>query len=1465
MQTKIAKYVTNDLNKTYGTHINIDQISITIFGAVKIKKVLIKDHHKNTLIYADAISTNILDVGKLIDGDLLFGTIRLDGLYLNMKTYKGEKDTNLDLFFAAFDSGAPSTKKFLLKAELIYLTKSHFILTDDNRKIPKDVDFSRLNATVSNFQIYGPDVTTAIEKMSFLDHRGLFVRNLTSDFTYTKKNILLQNLDLTTNNSLFIGDIALNYKREDFQFFNDKVEFDINIVQASLATNDIRYFYKEIGKDQYFNLNADIRGTLNNLVARNLKISDNKSSEIIGDVNFRNLFGKDDQHFYMKGNFSKVASSYDKLIKLLPNVLGKKLPTSLKKIGRFNLRGKTEITTTSIDADFYLATALGNIQSKLVMTNIDNIDNAVYRGNIILEEFDIGSFLNKRDLGKVSLNIDVDGKGFKQEYLNTSFSGDIYKIRYNGYNYTKIIVDGRFKDPVFDGKIFINDPNLFLDFDGSMNLGKKDIDYDFHVQVDYANLKNLNFIKKDSIGVFKGDIRLNLSGSNLDNLKGDVYIADVSYQNNKDVYYFESFNVTSSFDHDYLRTITIDSPDIIEGKVVGKFKVKEVSKMLQNALGSLYTNYKPNKISKNQFLRFNFTINNKIVDIINPNIAIGEHTDLRGYVNSDNGEFKLRLNSNEIDAYANNFYNIDLKIDNKNPLYNTYIQLDSINTKQYKFKDFSLINVTANDTLFLRSEFKGGDQAEDYYNINLYHTINKEGNNVVGIKKSELKFKDYLWYLNEKENDQNKVVFDKALKNFDIDEIVMSHENQKLELKGVFKNLKNKDLELNFDNVQLNKILPTVDKFNVDGRLNGSINLKQKDNIYQPTSSIKIDSLDVNKIALGTLNLNIEGDNTLKNYNINMILDNENVESFSAIGNIGIAENNTNLDLDLNLNNFNLGILGALGGDVISNIRGFASGKANIGGEVNNLEVNGRLFVDKAGLGIPYLNTNYDIEDNSIVDITEKKFIIRNAALTDVKYKTEGRLNGTIEHNNFSDWKLDLNVKSDRFLILDTQDSEDAAYYGTAFIDGVATIKGPTEELLIKVAAESKKGTAIKIPINSAEAVGENNYIHFISAAEKLNIKKGIKEDTRKYNGLELEFEFDITPDAEVEIILDRKSGHGMKGRGSGTLSFQINTLGKFNMWGDFQVYEGTYNFRYGGIINKKFEIKKWSSIVWEGDPMRATLNIDAIYKTKANPAVLLENSTVNKKVETDVIIGVKGNLSNPEPSFLIDFPTVTNIAKAELETALEDDDVRQKQALILLATGGFMSIEGANESLITNNVYEKFGDVFSSVFNTEGDKIDVALELVPQDTRPDSQADGTVGVTFSTKINEKISINGKVGVPVGGINDAAVVGDLEILYRVNEDGTMNLRVFNKENDTNYVGEGIGYTQGVGVTYEVDFDTFRELLYKIFKNQKLEKEKKAQEHIQDSELLPDYIKFESKSEKEEEQIKINEEAIPLED
>jgi hypothetical protein len=1467
VQTRLGKYITERLNKDYGTDITVDRVAISAFGSVKLKDVLIRDHHKDTLIFSKRIQTNILSFRQLYNGDLLFGDIRTDGLLFFMKIYKGEKDSNLDRFIRLFDTGKKSSdRKFLLRAKNVYASDSRFLLIDENNDVEKSLDLSGINASIKNLQVHGPDVTMLIRKMSFADHRGLYVKQLATDFTYTKKNILLKQLSIRTEKSTFDGDVALRYVREDFLDFSNKVLFDIKGAKATIATNDIRYFYKEIGKDILFIFSSDITGTLNNFTATNLALTDSNFSEIKGTVNFRNLLGNQDAGFYMKGNFDKVSSQYKDLVALLPNILGKKLPTSLRKLGMFNLRGKVEITMESISSDFYMTSALGNIQSNLAMTNIDNIDNASYNGYIILENFNLGKMLDRTDVGTVTLNVDVDGKGFTEKYLNTSFSGDVYRINYNGYNYSNIVVNGNLSKPVFKGSININDPNLFMDFDGLVNLAKKDMEYDFHAKIDYANLVKLKLMKNDTVSVFKGDIRMQVKGNTLDNMEGNVYITQTSYQNNRDTYIFDDFKVTSAFDENRIRTITINSPDIIHGTIVGQFEFGQVPKMVENSLGSLYANYSPNTVKKGQFMKFDFTVYNKIIEIFYPGISLGQNTVVNGNIDSDNDEFKLNFSSPLITAFDNYFDRINIRIDNKNPLYNAYVEMDSIRTKYYKISDFSLLNVTTNDTLYVRSEFKGGPQAADFYNLNLYHTIDENRNSVVGINKSELKFKDNLWYLNENDAPDNRIIFDKALKHFNIQNIVMSHENQKIALDGKLEGKTNKDLKLTFENVDLSKVTPMVSRFDIQGDLNGGVNIRQNSNVYQPTASLTVDQLQVNGVELGKLAVDVQGDDSFRKFYVNSTIDNKDIESFSAKGELSIQNKETIADLDLRFNRFNLGSLSSLGGDVITNIHGFTSGTTRIEGNLNDPEINGRLFLDDAGLTIPYLNVNYELEKKSIVDVTETSFIVRNAALTDPKYNTFGVLNGRVRHHNFGDWQLDLDIASDRLLALDTEDSEDAAYYGTAFINGNATITGPTSGLFIKVNAKSEYGTQIKIPINDAEVAGTSSYIHFLSQKEKYNIEKGIVEQARDYNGLELEFDFDITPDAEVEVILDRNTGHGIKGKGFGSLLFKINTLGKFNMWGDFQAYEGVYNFKYGGLIDKRFSVKKGGSITWEGDPMRAVLNIEAIYKTTANPAVLLENASFNKKVPVEVVVGIRGNLSSPEPDFTINFPTVSSVLRSEIQYKLDDKDTRQTQALYLLSSGGFLSAEGVSQSDFAGNFFERASGIFSDLFQDEDGKFVVGIDYVSPDKRPGIETDGRFGFTVSTKVSDRITFNGKVGVPVGGINESAIVGDVEVQYRVNEDGTLNLRVFNRENDINYVIQQIGYTQGIGINYEVDFDTFKEFVNRVFKNMKLDREQPGPAEIMpDSDYFPDYIEMNSGEKKKPETEKVNEEAVPTDD
>ncbi|WP_445715678.1 translocation/assembly module TamB domain-containing protein [Flavobacterium sp.] len=1438
----MGRYATNSINKSYGTNISIGKVAITPFGSVKLGDVLVLDHHKDTLFYIKKLNTSILSFKKIYDpGHPYLKDVVLHGMDVRIVNYKNEDYTNLDKFIDAFDDGTPSSGKFRMKANKMTVFNSRFQYIDHNLQTPKMLDFNQLNGKIEDFFIKGANVTTFIDKLSFKDHRGLLVENITSNFTYTKKNILLEQLEMKTALSEMKGRVELKYNRKDFSDFNNKVIFDVQFDKATIASNDLNYFYNEFGKNNVFYVDTHLIGTLNNFTTHNLKLVDKNQSEIIGTANFKNLFGKGNQEFYMKGNFDRITSNYEDLKSILPRILGNNLPSVLAKLGNVNISGAVELTQKFINADVSMLSELGYLEGNLAMQNIDNIDNASYQGNIKLNAFDLGTLLSQNDIGKATLDLDVDGKGFTQKLLNTAIKGKIDKFYYNGYNYQNITVDGSMKMPYYKGYFNSNDPNLKMDFDGTIDLSLKAKNYDFKAQIDYADLYVLNFYKQDSISILKGNIDFKANGNSIDDLAGVLKINNVSYQNSKDSYFFEDFQVNSSFDDEQIRTIEVNSPDIITGKIVGKYKVNQVQKMVENALGSLYANYSPNQLEKGQFLNFDLTIYDKIVEVFIPDVKISENTKAKGIITGDEGKFVFDFTSPNIIVYENTIENVNIEIDNKNPIYNAYITVDSIKNSTYKIADFNLINITLNDTLFVRSEFKGGPKSEDTFDLNLYHTINEEKQSIVGFKKSEINFKDYLWFINEQETEDNKIVFDKKFKDFDFEKLTLSHNDQKIDFFGTMRDSTYKDFKLSFNDVDLNKVTPTLDSLSFGGKINGNITYKQDNKKYEPISNLTIDSLKINQFLLGDLDFEIEGNENFNQFKVNSSLKQDNKEHFFLDGKIDFVGDQSSLDLEAGFDRFNLAPFGSLLGSVLSDVRGNATGRTTIGGSFSEPEIDGRLYLNDAGMRVPYLNVDYAFEKNAIVDLTEHQFSLRKIEVTDTKYNTKGVIDGTIQHEKLGDWELDLHLISDNILALDTKDADDAYYYGTAFMKGKASITGEVNALVIKVAGESEKGTSIKIPVRDEEEIGENSFINFMTVAEyQKSLVENIAKETR-YEGIELDFNFDIDTDTDIEIILNKETGHAMKGKGYGSMQMNINTLGKFEMYGDFQVQEGEYNFKYGGVIDKKFNVEKGGTIRWDGQPMDAVLDLKATYKTFANPAVLVESASFNRKVDTNVTILLNGNLSNPQPDFNIDFPTVSSVLKSEIDYKLQDKDTRQTQAFALLATGSFVTAESTG-----NAAYGSFIEGASSIINGLFADADSNLQLgldYSQGNRLTEISD-RVGVTMNTRINDRISINGKVGVPVGGVTETVIVGNLEVLVQINEDGTLNAHVFNRENDINYVGEGIGYTQGLGITYNVEFNTFKEMMKKIFgSNKKNVDSSKSQDELPDSEFPPEFIDF----------------------
>ncbi|PHR69050.1 MAG: DUF490 domain-containing protein [Lutibacter sp.] len=1413
---------TDYLNETYKTEITVDKVDLSYLGKIQLKDISILDHHQDSMINVKNLSTSIFSYRNIIDNKLEFSNIDLKGVNFIMKTYKGEEDDSFSIFTAKFDdeNQDANPSNFLLTSTSVYLSGADFMIYDENDFGSRAVTFKDITGHVNDFKIQGPNIYGNIKGLKFVENHGVEVENLTTNFTYTQQEMKLLNTTLETETSKVLMNLVF-HRNGSFADFNNKVKFDATIIEADVSLVDLNKFYNEFGKNDVLHFTTNLSGTLNDFIADDLKLNSDLSSVIIGDVHVKNAFNTENG-FSANAKLRNLTSSYNHLKSLLPNILGNTLPSTFKELGRFTITGNTFITPELIDAQVQMNSDLGTTISDLKLTNIDDIDNASYKGHIKIIDFELGKFVKDSLIGKLSLDADIDGKGFTIETVNARIDGKIFKHQYKGYTYQNIDMNGVFENKKFNGKMISNDENIKFKFNGLADLSSDIYNFNFKAQVEYANFNKLNLFIKDSKSIIEGDIDANFKGDSVDNLAGEISFKNASYTNQNDHYFFKDFNINSSFKKD-IRTITINSTDIINGKVKGRFKFNELENLTRNSIGSIYANYHPFPVSSGQYLDFNFKIYNKIVEVFYPEIILGKNTSIRGSINSDDDEFKLTLRSPKIDAYKNIVDNIRLQIDNKNPLFNTQLSVDKISTKYYDISDLNLVNITLNDTLFFRTEFIGGKDKTETYDLGFYHTIDKNKKSVVGINKSNFRYKNTTWIINPDENKKNKVVFDNKFKSFDIQEFDLVSGKQKINLFGSATGRSKKDLNINFENVDLAGITPEIENWNFAGLINGVVKYNQNGRTILPIANIGVEDFFVNETFLGNLNIDMKGKNSVKKFDVNVSVKDDDSQSLLADGTIDLSVKKPKIDMNIDFNKFKLGLLDPIGGENFSNIRGFVYGSTTLKGLLENPDMNGELFLDSSGIAFPYLNVDYDFEGTTVVELRKQTFDIVDLTLHDVTHGTRGALLGTISHKKFSDWRLDLNLETKNLLILDTKESEEL-YYGTGFIEGNATIAGFTDDLTIDVNGKTNDGTYFVIPLSDVKTISNTKLVTFVTAKDEEKFDLSSEVLLEKFKGLSLNFDLQVTKDAVVEMIMDKATGSALKGSGTGDLRIEIDTKGKFNMYGDFVIDNGTYDFKYGGLITKKFKAVKGGTVSWDGSPYTAELDIETIYRVNANPKSILENITTSRDIPVDLIMHFTGELYDSQKEYDIRIPDAGSNINAELDFKINqnnDKNIRIRHFGSLLAFGTFYNensgFDDYGVSLLSETGELLLSQALTSILGGGNDKFKFSVDYKIGDDRSkidNLNTDDQLGVNVATRINEKILINGSVGVPVGS-KQQSVRGEVEVEFLLNDEGTLRSKVFNRQNEIQYTEEEEGYTQGVGLSYQFDFENGKEFLEKI--------------------------------------------------
>ena len=1373
---------------------------------------LIRDHKNDTLIYFNSFYLSPASLGKILSADFNFSSLSLEGVNLNIYKYLKDDQTNLEIFINKISI---ENKENIKKSDLNYLINTiklsnAIIKFKDFNKSNKLIVISDLNFSFKDFEFMENDLKFEIEQLNLKNNYELDLNNLSSFFSYSNKKILFKDSKIELGGSNLNADLEFDFSKiteMSSQEISDSLLFDFNFKNSEIITSDFNSFYNKINKAYVsrWTLSGDVKGTLNEL-SLNKFLLYNEENEINFNSSILNLFSNN-KDYNLTLDFNKIETSSEIVNLIFPQIFGTIIPSSLKSLGRFSLDGVAKINSNQVESDFDLKINQGSIKSSLKISELSKIDNAVYEGSIKGFNFDLSKFINIVGLGRSDFELGITGRGFTTKYLNSSVIGKINNFSYKSNVFENIQIFGQVKDQVFDGNLVSNDNNLNLVFNGLVDFSEDLIDFDFNTIINNADLYNLGF---DQSATLSGEVIVKLRGSNMKDLIGDLTIKNGKYLNEERNVDFDNFYAQLR-NNEGKRIINISSDDIINGILIGEFDFYNLKSSLLNSFGNHYSNFKPNKLTKTQNISFSLNLKPKLFNLLNSGLLVDENTFIKGLFEED-GSYQLSLESSKIEYNDIYLENIELSANNKEG----YINISDLKSKLINGKSFNLNSNFLNDTLFIASTYNS--LAEDINNLKFHHTIDRENKSTVGFTELDLTVNSQDWSLDKKNNSNiPTLIFDRTVKNLELMNVNFINANQIISF-NIVENLNRSDYFFSFNEVSLENFTSKDDNLFFKGNINGELNLNKEKDVYNGKSELTINDLKVNNQDLGLANLDIKASKDLKSFNLSFEILKNSFQNLSLNGKFNIEEEFIPLKMILKSKNFDISPFSKLGKNVISDFQGLFNSSILISGTSKSPIFSGLIKTENVSFKIPYLNIQYDLKNNPSFVLEGQSFFINNFTLFNQKSNSEGVLTGEISHKRFKDWDLDLKINSDNLMILNTLPSPSLAYYGTGMLNGESIIKGPVNTLSINVKGSTNKNTRLTIPIKKSQNIGDLNYLNFIES-QNVNESKILLSDE---SGLKVDLDINFNSNANLEVLLDSDSNSKIEVVGSGKLNFQTNTLGDFNIFGNFSVENGSYFYKSLGIVNREFDIIKGSALVWNGDPYLAEININANYQVPggANPAILIQNTNFNRKIPTNVNVFLSGNfIEMNTPSFEINFPNTSGPIKSEIEYYLFDNEKKQKQAISLLYQGTFIdevSLSSVSSQAITNNLFQKASGIIDDIFTNTDDKMNIGINYLKGDKNAASSLlnRDRLGLTLKTEISDKILINGKVGVPVGGVEENVIIGDVQIEFLLNDKGNLKARFFNKENEYQYFANDIGYTQGLGLSYELDFDSFRRIFKK---------------------------------------------------
>jgi hypothetical protein len=1442
--------LTNAISRKTGAEISIGEVRYTMFRKIVLGDLLFADHNGDTLLAVKRVDLRVREI-KPSEQIYSFGRVRLYSPDFRIIT-DTTGVTNLTRYMELLkrDSAQDTASSINISFSDIDINDGAFSLTDRSDTAGarqgsinfSDLRLSSVNARLRDLAIIPDSVSMVIRGLSFIESGGFAVRSLDMNTAIGENKLFFREIELLTDSSAISAEKILLMPRDSAAWsdFINLVRMDMLFNNSYINLSDLSFFVSPLqGISENIVLAGRVSGTVAEMKGRNISIDYADATMLRFDFDISGLPSVSDSYLFI--DFKDMRTSAGDIENFsIPGKKPLKLPVIAHDLGIISYKGSFTGFTTDFVSFGKLTTERGTFSTDLSLRPVGR-NTFSFKGFLSTSNVDLGYITRNNEMfGGLWMHADIDGSMQSFSRLSANITGMIDSVEINHYLYRNVEVEGRYSDRIWDGTVVVRDSNIKMDLMGRFDLEKELPEFDFTMNLAHADLHKLNLIKSDSVFRASALFTATFRGNNADNIEGDMRLINSILQNSNGRLSIYDFLLTSGKVNGE-PVLTLKS-DFADAEVRGPYNFDAMGSAVSTMLFRLFpSRFKaPQAVSEEMASAAMFTLNvrfkkiDKLNEFLGTGLSITEGSLLTGRFMSDRSEVAAELRSDAITYAGTRLSKIQFSGSMNSGKLDLELKADTLlMPDNSELGNFILEATSSTDTIDLgiRWDNMDGGRTMGEAKARGFFSLNEMNRPVltVGILPSGFTVRHTPWNISPA-----RVVIDSTSAWFD--NILLSSRTNYIRLDGKLSPSPEERLTLSFEGLNLSYLNNLKrDKAETEeespqmllgGIMSGYITLSDvyEDLLFE--SNIHVSDFMVNNKGYGLLTVRSEWDPRKKVADINVFNDFEGRKFFDIRGNY--TPSSKNADITASTFGMPLDILNPIIEDFASDVRGVGSGRVRLQGKPGQFALTGSIMAQDASMKIDFLQTRYSFSDS--IRFNPQGIVFRNISIYDEK-KNQGTINGLLSHQSFKDMGISFDINMEKMLVLNTRPKDSDIFYGTAYASGYAGIRGNDQKLVFNISARTDANTEFFVPLNSSATVSDYPYIIFIDS----NQKKEEEEETGsnfvtqdKTSKIELNFDLDVTPEAEVQLILDATSGGVIRGKGEGKLNINLNSRGDVRMVGNYVIRDGDYLFTLGNILNKRFIVENGGTITWNGALDDADLNIRALYRTKASLSEIYNSPDpklqVNLPVECVLILSSK--LLNPAIKFDILLPTAEEEQNEYLRVAIDTEEKLSRQFLYLLVMNSFFpdpalySVSGSGsgsqvsmttapgaEILGVTTTTEMLSNQLSNWLSQISNDFDIGFNYRPGNEITDQE----VEVALSTQLlNDKVTLNGNVDVGGNQLNTNAstISGEFTIEVKLTE--MLRFKVFNRSNNNLYY-QVHPYTQGVGIFYRRDFDELKNL------------------------------------------------------